>query len=213
LWDPGEGKGNHPRTIRWHKSWRLPGGGVYAVFPPSRYRPQRVRALVTALTDYVRSEPCPPAGLGSSEEEFANTNFSSNVEDLVRAAAYLRDKYAAPSILICHSLGGAAVLAAAQDVPEARAVVTIGAPADIAHVPMVTPLRGDLILRHVPSCRHPTAARVHFRDRPEWGLSATRDVCVRARNRVYCAPHSRANPFARRGRKASDLNRSDGIGP
>jgi pimeloyl-ACP methyl ester carboxylesterase len=85
-------------------------------------------------------------GLGSSEEEFANTNFSSNVEDLVRAAAYLRDKYAAPSVLICHSLGGAAVLAAAQDVPEARAVVTIGAPADIAHVPMVTPLRGDLIL-------------------------------------------------------------------
>jgi uncharacterized OsmC-like protein/fermentation-respiration switch protein FrsA (DUF1100 family) len=73
-------------------------------------------------------------GLGSSEGEFANTNFSSNVEDLVRAAGYLRQAYAAPAILIGHSLGGAAVLAAAADIPEAKAVVTIGAPADVAHV-------------------------------------------------------------------------------
>jgi len=73
-------------------------------------------------------------GLGSSEGEFANTNFSSNVEDLVRAAAYLRDNHSAPAILIGHSLGGAAVLVAAHDVPEARAVVTINAPADVAHV-------------------------------------------------------------------------------
>lgn len=73
-------------------------------------------------------------GLGSSEGEFANTNFSSNVEDLVRAAAYLRDNYSAPAILIGHSLGGAAVLVAAHDIPEARAVVTINAPADVAHV-------------------------------------------------------------------------------
>jgi uncharacterized OsmC-like protein/alpha-beta hydrolase superfamily lysophospholipase len=73
-------------------------------------------------------------GLGSSEGEFANTNFSSNVEDLVRAAAYLRDNHSAPTLLIGHSLGGAAVLAAAHDIPEARAVVTIAAPADAAHV-------------------------------------------------------------------------------
>jgi pimeloyl-ACP methyl ester carboxylesterase len=73
-------------------------------------------------------------GLGSSEGEFENTNFSSNVEDLLSAAGYLRDNYSAPTILIGHSLGGAAVLAAAQDIPEARAVVTIGAPADAAHV-------------------------------------------------------------------------------
>lgn len=73
-------------------------------------------------------------GLGSSEGEFANTDFSSNVEDLVAAAGYLRDTYTAPAILIGHSLGGAAVLAAAADIPEARAVVTIGAPADVAHV-------------------------------------------------------------------------------
>ena len=73
-------------------------------------------------------------GLGSSEGEFANTDFSSNVEDLVAAAGYLRDTYTAPAILIGHSLGGAAVLAAAADIPEAKAVVTIGAPADVAHV-------------------------------------------------------------------------------
>ncbi|MHB8813573.1 MAG: bifunctional alpha/beta hydrolase/OsmC family protein [Steroidobacteraceae bacterium] len=73
-------------------------------------------------------------GLGSSEGEFANTNFSSNVEDLVRAAAYLRDNYSAPALLIGHSLGGAAVLVAAHAIPEARAVVTINAPADAGHV-------------------------------------------------------------------------------
>jgi putative redox protein len=73
-------------------------------------------------------------GLGSSEGEFANTNFSSNVEDLVHAAAYLRANFAAPHLLIGHSLGGAAVLAAAADIPEAKAVATIGAPADVAHV-------------------------------------------------------------------------------
>jgi len=73
-------------------------------------------------------------GLGSSEGEFANTTFSSNVADLVAAAGALRDARRAPAILIGHSLGGAAVLAAAADVPEARAVVTIAAPSDPAHV-------------------------------------------------------------------------------
>jgi len=73
-------------------------------------------------------------GLGSSEGEFANTTFSSNVADLVAAAAELRKKRQATAILIGHSLGGAAVLAAAGEVPEARAVVTIGAPSDPAHV-------------------------------------------------------------------------------
>jgi uncharacterized OsmC-like protein/pimeloyl-ACP methyl ester carboxylesterase len=73
-------------------------------------------------------------GLGSSEGEFANTTFSSNVADLVAAADELRKVKRAPAILIGHSLGGAAVLAAAALVPEARAVVTIGAPSDPAHV-------------------------------------------------------------------------------
>ena len=73
-------------------------------------------------------------GLGSSEGEFANTNFTSNVGDLVAAAGFLRDNYAAPRILIGHSLGGAATLAAAAEVPEAAAIATIGAPCDPAHV-------------------------------------------------------------------------------
>ncbi len=73
-------------------------------------------------------------GLGSSEGEFANTNFSSNVEDLVAAADALRQRWKAPSLLIGHSLGGAAVLSAAGDVPECRAVVAIGAPSDTQHV-------------------------------------------------------------------------------
>jgi len=73
-------------------------------------------------------------GLGSSQGDFANTNFSSNVADLLAAVDHLRAEYEAPSILIGHSLGGAAVLAAAGQVPEAKALVTIGAPADPAHV-------------------------------------------------------------------------------
>ncbi len=73
-------------------------------------------------------------GLGASEGDFANTNFSSNVDDLIRAADFLRERYAAPRLLIGHSLGGAAVLAAADRVPEALAVATIAAPADPGHV-------------------------------------------------------------------------------
>lgn len=73
-------------------------------------------------------------GLGDSEGDFANTTFSSNVDDLVAAANYLRERGMAPTVLVGHSLGGAAVLAAASDVPEARAVCTIGAPAHPEHV-------------------------------------------------------------------------------
>ena len=73
-------------------------------------------------------------GLGHSGGEFANSNFSSNVEDLIAAADYLRDTGEAPAIIIGHSLGGAAVLAAAGRISEAKAVVTIGAPADPSHV-------------------------------------------------------------------------------
>ena len=73
-------------------------------------------------------------GLGQSGGDFGNTGFSSNVEDLVAAADYLRGQYAAPSLLIGHSLGGAAVLAARHRIPEVRAVATIGAPADPSHI-------------------------------------------------------------------------------
>ena len=73
-------------------------------------------------------------GIGASEGEFANTNFSSNVDDLVAAADHLRKAYRAPALMIGHSLGGAAVLAAAGEVPEVKALVTIAAPSDPAHV-------------------------------------------------------------------------------
>lgn len=73
-------------------------------------------------------------GLGASGGEFANANFSSNVEDLRCAAAYLAEHHGPAEILIGHSLGGAAVLAATGDLPEVKTVVTIAAPADADHV-------------------------------------------------------------------------------
>ncbi len=73
-------------------------------------------------------------GLGESEGDFADTNFSSNVTDLVAAADFLDKKFQAPKILIGHSLGGAAVLQAAGNISSAIAVATIGAPADPTHV-------------------------------------------------------------------------------
>ncbi len=73
-------------------------------------------------------------GLGASEGEFANENFSSNIDDLVAAADFMRGEVEVPRLLIGHSLGGAAVLAAASRVPEAVAVATIGAPFDPGHV-------------------------------------------------------------------------------
>src|SRR3954454_3893258 len=73
-------------------------------------------------------------GLGSSQGEFANSTFSSNVADLVRAAEHLGSTRKPPAILIGHSLGGAAILAAAGQIPDATAVATIAAPSDPAHV-------------------------------------------------------------------------------
>lgn len=73
-------------------------------------------------------------GLGASEGEFENTNFSSNVRDLVCAAEYLRAEHEPPALLVGHSLGGAAALAAAGEIEELRAVATVGAPAEPAHV-------------------------------------------------------------------------------
>ena len=73
-------------------------------------------------------------GLGNSDGDFSNTNFSSNLQDLLAAVDFLRRDYAAPELLIGHSLGGAAVLAMASEVPEVKAVVTIGAPHNAEHV-------------------------------------------------------------------------------
>jgi len=84
-------------------------------------------------------------GLGGSAGEFANSNFSSNVEDLVAAADYLRERHQAPKLLIGHSLGGAAVLAAAQRVADAVAVATIAAPSDPGHVAhLLAPARAEI---------------------------------------------------------------------
>jgi uncharacterized OsmC-like protein/alpha-beta hydrolase superfamily lysophospholipase len=98
-------------------------------------------------------------GLGASEGEFANTTFSSNVDDLVAAADHLRQTLAAPAILIGHSLGGAAVLAAAHRIPEARAVVTINAPSDPAHV-------AGLFREHVADIKERGEVEVTLAGRP-----------------------------------------------
>jgi uncharacterized OsmC-like protein/pimeloyl-ACP methyl ester carboxylesterase len=98
-------------------------------------------------------------GLGASEGEFANTSFSSNVADLVAAANHMRVMFRAPEILIGHSLGGAAVLCAAAELPQARAVVTIGAPADPAHVV-------GLFEQHVPTIQAQGEVEVKLAGRP-----------------------------------------------
>ncbi|MFC3106512.1 alpha/beta hydrolase family protein [Undibacterium arcticum] len=98
-------------------------------------------------------------GLGASEGEFANTNFSSNLADLLAASNFLRQAYQAPSLLIGHSLGGAAVLAAAIDMPEVRAVVTIGAPSDPSHV-------AGLFRAHLDQIESAGEAEVQLAGRP-----------------------------------------------
>lgn len=73
-------------------------------------------------------------GLGQSEGDFADTHFSSNVSDLVDAAAWMAGAHGAPSIMVGHSLGGTAVLAAAPQIDSVHAVATIGSPADAEHI-------------------------------------------------------------------------------
>lgn len=87
-------------------------------------------------------------GLGDSEGDFANTDFSSNVADLVAAARSLKQIHNAPQLLIGHSLGGAAVLMAAEQLPAVRAVATIGAPSDPAHVTHLLSQHLDRIEEH-----------------------------------------------------------------
>jgi uncharacterized OsmC-like protein/pimeloyl-ACP methyl ester carboxylesterase len=98
-------------------------------------------------------------GLGASEGEFANTTFSSNVADLVAAADHLRKMHRAPAILIGHSLGGAAVVAAASRMPEAKAVATIAAPADPGHV-------AGLFREHVAAINEKGEVEVALAGRP-----------------------------------------------
>src|SRR4051812_11550554 len=98
-------------------------------------------------------------GLGSSAGDFANSTFSSNVADLVHAADHLRQTRKAPAILIGHSLGGAAMLAASAQIPDARAVVTIAAPSDPAHVT-------GLFAEHIDDIRKHGEVEVKLAGRP-----------------------------------------------
>jgi uncharacterized OsmC-like protein/fermentation-respiration switch protein FrsA (DUF1100 family) len=97
-------------------------------------------------------------GLGESEGDFADTTFSSNIEDLLAAAAYMERELEGPSILVGHSLGGTAVLSAATEIDSCRAVATIGAPYDPAHV---THLFGD----HLPEIEAEGDAEVEIAGR------------------------------------------------
>ncbi len=73
-------------------------------------------------------------GLGQSEGDFSDTNFSSNVADLLAAAQYLADNKAAPSVVIGHSFGGTAALKASDEIEGCKAVATIGSPCDTTHI-------------------------------------------------------------------------------
>lgn len=87
-------------------------------------------------------------GLGDSGGDFGETNFGSNLADLRCAAEFMRREYAAPQLLVGHSLGGAAVLAVAGDIPEVRAVATINAPSNATHVTHLFDTHLDTIRRH-----------------------------------------------------------------
>ncbi len=111
-------------------------------------------------------------GLGHSDGEFANTNFSSNVQDLIAAADYLRTHHEAPRILIGHSLGGTAVLASAKDIPEAKAVATIGAPFEPAELMHLLP--GDALEE-----RRFRSAGEYFTSRSNSLRTSTNRICHR----------------------------------
>ena len=81
-------------------------------------------------------------GLGESEGDFEDSNFSGNVEDLLEAAEYLKIKFKAPTLLIGHSLGGAAVLFASRKLESVQAVATIAAPSAVDHLRHL--IKGDL---------------------------------------------------------------------
>ena len=92
-------------------------------------------------------------GIGESQGDFTNTNLSSNVQDILAAAEFLHENYTAPEILIGHSLGGSAILQAANHLPSAKAVVTIAAPHDPSHLGMLFEIPSSSRVSN-PSTRH-----------------------------------------------------------
>lgn len=121
-------------------SLELPVGAIqsYALFAHcftcSKNNLAATRIAIALANDGIAVLRFDFTGLGSSEGDFSNSNFSSNLQDLIAAADFLEQHYAAPVLLIGHSLGGSAALAAAHDIPSIKAVITIGAPATAAHV-------------------------------------------------------------------------------
>lgn len=98
-------------------------------------------------------------GLGESEGDFADTNFSSNLEDLLAAADYMRENLKAPQILIGHSLGGTAMLAVTKHIPEVKAVATIGSPSDTQHL-------GDSLATQAPELKEQDETKINLGGRP-----------------------------------------------
>jgi len=99
-------------------------------------------------------------GLGSSEGDFSHTNFSSNVDDIIAAANYMAEHLQAPDLLIGHSLGGAAAIIAATHLPDVRAIATIAAPSDPAHLTHL--LRETVTTIRAQGCAHVTIGGQQF---------------------------------------------------
>ncbi|WP_308365268.1 MULTISPECIES: alpha/beta hydrolase [unclassified Microbulbifer] len=147
-------------------------------------------------------------GLGDSEGDFADTNFSSNVADLLAAAEFLRREQRPPELLLGHSLGGAAVLAAAGAIPEARAIATIAAPADAEHVTRQFADSVDTILREgqaeVQLGGRPFVIRKQFLD----DLQRRRSGHIRNLDRPLLIYHSPLDNMVSVGEAAEIYNRA-----
>ncbi len=108
-----------------------------------------VKNISRALTNYgfgvVRFDF---TGLGKSEGEFSESHFSANVGDLIAVSNYMKFNYHAPSLLVGHSLGGAAVISAASQLENVKAIATIGAPATVSHVKHLFSHNVDEIRNH-----------------------------------------------------------------
>ncbi len=131
-------------------------------------------------------------GLGASEGDFEDTNFSTSVADLVAASEHLTERYGAPGLLVGHSLGGAAVLAAASRLHTVKAVVTIGAPADPRHVRHLLGEEGqEAIVRDgeatVDIGGRPFTVKQHFLDDLE---QQTPEECIAGLDAALLVMHS-----------------------
>ena len=137
-------------------------------------------------------------GLGESEGDFADTNFSSNIEDLIAAANFLKEQHEAPRMLIGHSLGGAAVLQAAGYLDSVQAVATIGAPCDPSHVSHLFEDKKEIIdqqgYAHVTLAGRTFTIKKQFLDDLE---SARMDERIRNLKRALVICHSPTNQTVR----------------